>query len=65
MFTEIIHAKIKVGLIYDVRGQGDLSFCDAAYTGAKKLLTNGILNSPSLTLHKAPSPKWHYAVSLN
>ena len=35
-FTEIIHAKIKVGLIYDVRGRGDLSFCDAAYTGAKK-----------------------------
>ena len=29
-------AKIKVGLIYDVRGRGDLSFCDAAYTGAKK-----------------------------
>ena len=36
MFTEIVHAKIKVGLIYDVRGQGDLSFCDAAYTRAKK-----------------------------
>ncbi len=29
-------AEIKVGLIYDVRGRGDLSFCDAAYGGAKK-----------------------------
>ncbi len=29
-------AAIKVGLIYDVRGRGDLSFCDAAYAGAKK-----------------------------
>lgn len=29
-------AAIKVGLIYDVRGRGDLSFCDAAYIGAKK-----------------------------
>ncbi len=29
-------AAIKVGLIYDVRGRGDLSFCDAAYTGANK-----------------------------
>ena len=29
-------AKIKVGLIYDVRGRGDLSFCDAAYAGAEK-----------------------------
>lgn len=29
-------ASIKVGLIYDVRGRGDLSFCDAAYKGAKK-----------------------------
>lgn len=29
-------ASIKVGLIYDVRGRGDLSFCDAAYNGAKK-----------------------------
>ena len=37
--TIIVHAsiaKIKVGLIYDVRGRGDLSFCDAAYNGAKK-----------------------------
>ena len=30
------YAKIKVGLIYDVRGRGDLSFCDAAYAGAEK-----------------------------
>ena len=30
------YANIKVGLIYDVRGRGDLSFCDAAYAGAKK-----------------------------
>ena len=30
------YASIKVGLIYDVRGRGDLSFCDAAYAGAKK-----------------------------
>lgn len=29
-------AAIKVGLIYDVTGRGDLSFCDAAYAGAKK-----------------------------
>lgn len=27
---------LKVGLIYDVTGRGDLSFCDAAYAGAKK-----------------------------
>ena len=30
------HAALKVGLIYDVTGRGDLSFCDAAYAGAKK-----------------------------
>ncbi len=30
------YASIKVGLVYDVRGRGDLSFCDAAYAGAKK-----------------------------
>lgn len=36
MFGEVVHAKFKVGLIYDVRGRGDLSFCDAAYAGAKK-----------------------------
>lgn len=36
MFAEVVHATVKVGLIYDVRGRGDLSFCDAAYTGAKK-----------------------------
>ena len=29
-------AALKVGLIYDVTGRGDLSFCDAAYAGAKK-----------------------------
>ena len=29
-------ATIKVGLIYDIHGRGDLSFCDAAYNGAKK-----------------------------
>lgn len=29
-------AATKIGLIYDVRGRGDLSFCDAAYAGAKK-----------------------------
>ncbi len=29
-------ATIKVGLIYDIHGRGDLSFCDAAYKGAKK-----------------------------
>lgn len=29
-------SSIKVGLIYDVRGRGDLSFNDAAYAGAKK-----------------------------
>ena len=27
---------IKVGLIYDTGGRGDLSFCDASYAGAKK-----------------------------
>jgi basic membrane protein A len=26
----------RIGLIYDVGGRGDLSFCDAAYAGAKK-----------------------------
>ena len=29
-------AALKIGLIYDVTGRGDLSFCDAAYAGAKK-----------------------------
>ncbi len=29
-------AAVKIGLIYDVRGRGDLSFNDAAYAGAKK-----------------------------
>lgn len=29
-------AALRVGLIYDVTGRGDLSFCDAAYAGAKK-----------------------------
>lgn len=33
---EASFAAIKVGLIYDVRGRGDLSFCDAAYAGARK-----------------------------
>ncbi len=32
----IAPAATKIGLIYDVRGRGDLSFCDAAYAGAKK-----------------------------
>ena len=31
-----VDAALKVGLIYDVTGRGDLSFCDAAYAGAKK-----------------------------
>ncbi len=29
-------ATLKVGLIYDITGRGDLSFCDAAYAGAKR-----------------------------
>ena len=33
---ETATAALKVGLIYDVTGRGDLSFCDAAYAGAKK-----------------------------
>ena len=33
---EMASAELKVGLIYDVTGRGDLSFCDAAYAGAKK-----------------------------
>ena len=33
---EAAPAVLKVGLIYDVTGRGDLSFCDAAYAGAKK-----------------------------
>ena len=33
---ETTPAALKVGLIYDVTGRGDLSFCDAAYAGAKK-----------------------------
>ena len=33
---EAAPAALKVGLIYDVTGRGDLSFCDAAYAGAKK-----------------------------
>ena len=36
IFSQTSFATIKVGLIYDVRGRGDLSFCDAAYAGAKK-----------------------------
>lgn len=36
LIVDNITASIKVGLIYDVRGRGDLSFCDAAYAGAKK-----------------------------
>lgn len=36
VIVEVAPAAIKVGLIYDVRGRGDLSFCDAAYAGAKK-----------------------------
>ena len=34
--TEAAAAPAKIGLIYDVRGRGDLSFNDAAYAGAKK-----------------------------
>ena len=34
--TETAAASVKIGLIYDVRGRGDLSFNDAAYAGAKK-----------------------------
>ena len=26
----------KIGLVYDIGGRGDLSFCDASYSGAKK-----------------------------
>ena len=33
---ETAAAPAKIGLIYDVRGRGDLSFNDAAYAGAKK-----------------------------
>ena len=33
---ETASAAFKVGLIYDVTGRGDLSFCDAAYAGAEK-----------------------------
>ena len=33
---ETAPAALKIGLIYDVTGRGDLSFCDAAYAGAKK-----------------------------
>ena len=29
-------AKVKISLIYDTGGRGDLSFCDASYAGAKK-----------------------------
>lgn len=32
-------AALKVGLIYDVTGRGDLSFCDAAYAGANRAET--------------------------
>ena len=35
-FIEAAPAALKVGLIYDITGRGDLSFCDAAYAGAKK-----------------------------
>ncbi len=35
-FIDNVTATVKVGLIYNVRGRGDLSFCDAAYNGAKK-----------------------------
>ena len=34
--TETADAAVKIGLIYDIRGRGDLSFNDAAYAGAKK-----------------------------
>ncbi|RKU25181.1 BMP family ABC transporter substrate-binding protein [Candidatus Poribacteria bacterium] len=34
--SNVLSEKINVGLIYDVRGRGDLSFCDAAYAGAEK-----------------------------
>lgn len=34
--TETASASVKIGLIYDIRGRGDLSFNDAAYAGAKK-----------------------------
>ena len=27
---------IRIGLVYDTGGRGDLSFCDASYAGAKK-----------------------------
>ena len=36
LIVDITTATIKVGLIYDIHGRGDLSFCDAAYNGAKK-----------------------------
>ena len=36
LIMETASAALKVGLIYDVTGRGDLSFCDAAYAGAKK-----------------------------
>ena len=36
LIVENTIATIKVGLVYDVHGRGDLSFCDAAYNGAKK-----------------------------
>lgn len=36
LIVDITTATIKVGLVYDIHGRGDLSFCDAAYNGAKK-----------------------------
>lgn len=36
LIVDNVTATIKVGLIYDIHGRGDLSFCDAAYNGAKK-----------------------------
>ncbi|MCG9129680.1 BMP family ABC transporter substrate-binding protein [Candidatus Poribacteria bacterium] len=34
--SDVYSDKITVGLIYDIRGRGDLSFCDAAYAGAER-----------------------------
>jgi basic membrane protein A len=51
IFASSLHADApkKIGLIYDVGGRGDLSFCDASYAGAKKAVDQWGLEFKEIT----------------
>jgi basic membrane protein A len=71
---ETASAALKVGLIYDVTGRGDLSFCDAAYAGAKKAkdelgfklteVTPSLSTDTELTLRRLAQLKYNLIIGV-